>query len=185
METQTERLVQSNEGTGDTATAEAVPEQAQPPVDESLPPELRPDKDGNPPKITEELLRRLRGKYFTVRHPFLKDCEHKLDMINEPRHRHCENCWWTWFNSHGPLVETADQMYRTLGPQAVEALRGKTFVKMFRRFMATVYHFKQELEKNNESAVEETVASEVGVQSTVLPSEQEAATTSPEESLSA
>lgn len=187
VQAESERLVQSYEGAGDAAATapardaatsdtgsereaagkdagnpelEGHPVQEGTQQDESVPPELRPDKDGNPPKVTPELLRQLRGKYYTVKHPFLVDCGHKLDMINEPRHRHCENCWWTWFNSHGPLVETADQMFRTLGPKAVEALRGKLFVKMFKRFMATVYHFQQELEKEkaNESNNQPTEA---------------------------
>jgi hypothetical protein len=119
---------------------------APPQVSDGVPPELQPDADGNPPKLTEQLLRKLRGKYFTVRHPLLTNCGHRLDMVNEPRHRHCENCYFQWFNTHPQLVETADQFYRTHGVVALTGMRGKHFVKMFVRYMATVIHFMKESE---------------------------------------
>lgn len=118
-----------------------------------LPPELQPDKDGNPPELTESLLRKLRGRYFTVRHVFLKDCGHKLDMINQPKNN-CDNCWFQFFNTHGELVQVADQFYRTHGKNAMEAMRGKKFVKNFGRFMVTVLAMKAE-EKANESGNQE------------------------------
>jgi hypothetical protein len=130
-----------------------------PPGYENVAPELWPDENGKPPELTPELLRRLRGKYFTVRHPLLKDCGHRLDMINEPRHRNCENCWFQWFNSHPGLVEVADQMFRTQGKVAIEGMRGKRFVRMFVRYMATVIHFmKQEGRLPNESSNQATPA---------------------------
>jgi hypothetical protein len=188
MEKETERLVQSNEGSGQ-RTAEAEVElptdtelaaatdtaEIQSPVeglrdetpsgqavepdspqDESIPPELRPDADGNPPQITDRLLRKLRSKYFTVRHPVLMECGHKLDMINQPGNN-CESCWWNFFNSHGQLVEVADQFFRTHGKRAMEGMRGRKFVKNFCRFMATVYHFKQEEEARLAKANEEQI----------------------------
>jgi hypothetical protein len=133
----------------------------QPPAAEldRIPPELRPDKDGKYPAITPKLIKAMRGRYFTVKHVLLTNCGHRLDMINEPRHRHCENCWFQWFNTHPQLVETADQFFRTHGKLALEGMRGKHFVKMFTRYMATVIHFmKQEAEakatqeKANESS---------------------------------
>jgi len=125
---------------------------------ENTPPELWPGPDGKPPELTAELVSRLRSKYFTVRHPKLVECGHRLDMINEPRHRNCENCWWTFFNTHPQLVETADQFFRTQGKEAMIGMRGTQFVKMFVRFMSTVHHFLEE-EKKRESHNQETVAS--------------------------
>ena len=110
-----------------------------------VPPELQPDKDGNPPSITPELIRQLRGKYFTVKHVRLTDCGHLLDMVNQPKNN-CETCWFNWFNSHAKLIEVADEFYRTHGKQPMIAMRGVKFVKNFLRFMATVHHFMQ-LEK--------------------------------------
>src|SRR5208282_4826812 len=112
---------------------------------EKLPPELRPDENGNPPEVTPALLSKLRGKYFTVRHVRLGACGHKLDMVNEPRHRNCENCWWNFFNTHPQLVEVADQFFRTHGKKPMVGMRGEKFVKMFLRYMATIIHLmKQE-----------------------------------------
>jgi len=177
METQTERLVQSNEGTSEAttesevtihelaevatgrafvATATAATEAVQPePIPsvspdtaptgyEGVPPELWPGPDGNPPQLTERLLSKLRAKYFTVRHPLLTECGHKLDMINQPKNN-CENCWFQFFNTHPQLVEVADQFYRTHGKKPMIGMRGVKFVKNFGRYMVTVAHFmKQE-----------------------------------------
>jgi hypothetical protein len=115
---------------------------------ENVPQELWPDANGNPPQLTEKLLSKLRGKYFTVKHPRLTDCGHLLDMINQPKNN-CQTCWWTWFNSHPQLIEVADQFFRTHGKNAMISMRGEKFVKMFLRFMSTVHHFmEQERLKN-------------------------------------
>ena len=121
-----------------------VEERTPPAGYEQLPQELWPDETGKPPEITPRLLRALRGRYFTVKHVLLSDCGHKMDMINEPRHRHCENCWFQWLNYHPQLVETADKMFREQGKKPLEGLRGAHFVKMFVRFMSTVIHFMNE-----------------------------------------
>ena len=129
----------------DTPAAEPKPYGGLSPEElERIPPEFRPDKDGKYPAITPKLIRAMRGKYFTVKHILLTNCGHRLDMVNEPRHRHCENCYFQWFNTHPQLVETADQFFRTHGKLALEGMRGKNFVKMFVRYMATVIHFMKE-----------------------------------------
>jgi hypothetical protein len=180
METQTERLVQTDEGIGSSPAASDLPastvlacgptftenlkavesdsvqeptgtaetpaaEPVGPPKGyEGVPPELWPDKDGNPPVITERLLRSLRGKYFTVRHVRLGVCGHLLDMINQPRNN-CEQCWFQFYNTHPQLVEVADQFFRTHGKKPMIGMRGEKFVKMFLRYMATIIHLmKQE-----------------------------------------
>jgi hypothetical protein len=127
----------------------------------NIPPELQPDENGHPPEITPALLAKLRNRYFTVRHVFLKDCGHKLDMINEPRHRHCENCWFQWLNSHPKLIEVADQMFREQGRKPMEGLRGKQFTKMFVRYMSTVIQFmKEEGRINEQGELQSSVVSE-------------------------
>jgi hypothetical protein len=182
METQTERLVQIDEGTGSPAATSDLPAStvlacgptfaenlkavegdsvqeptgtteapatepdpaASPKGYEGVPPELWPDKDGNPPVITERLLRSLRGKYFTVKHVRLGVCGHLLDMINQPKNN-CEQCWFQFFNTHPQLVEVADQFFRTHGKKPMVGMRGEKFVKMFLRYMATIIHLmKQE-----------------------------------------
>lgn len=160
METQDERVDTINEGAGQQPQQVSAPEQAaiaasEATVDESVPPELRPGPDGKTPELTPKLLKTLRGKYFTVKHPFLIDCGHRLDMINEPRHRHCENCWFQWLNHHAKLCEVADELYRDKGPEALTSMRGKHFTKMFVRFMATLHQWLKEgkfIEPNNQEA---------------------------------
>src|SRR5271157_5895140 len=127
---------------------------------EKLPPELRPDENGNPPEITPAVLSKLRGKYFTVRHVRLGVCDHLLDMINQPRNN-CENCWFQWFNTHPQLVEVADQFFRTQGKKPMIGMRGERFVKMFLRYMSTVIHFmKQEGRINEKGELQSSVVSE-------------------------
>jgi len=94
--------------------------------------------------LTTKQLKELRAKFFTVRHVLLKDCDHRLDMINEPRHKHCENCWFQWFNTHGKLIESVDAAYKEHGKDFIIKLRGVTFFKMFLRFMATVAHWQHQ-----------------------------------------
>src|SRR5208337_328718 len=133
--------VQEPTGTAETPAAEP----AGPPKGyEGVPPELWPDKDGNPPVVTERLLRSLRGKYFTVKHVRLGVCGHLLDMLNQPRNN-CEQCWFQWFNTHPQLVEVADQFFRTHGKKPMIGMRGEKFVKNFLRYMSTIIHLmKQE-----------------------------------------
>lgn len=103
----------------------------------------------------------MRAKYFTVKHPLLTNCGHKLDMINFPK-RNCENCYYQWFNTHPQLVETADQFFRTHGKGPLIGLRGEKFFKAFVRYMATIIHFMKE---------EEELAKQKALQSPVVSSE--------------
>lgn len=115
------------------------------------------------------MFRKLRGKYFTVRHIPLEACGHKMDTIHEPR-TNCHNCWWQWLNSHPDLVETADQFYRTQGKGAMIAMRGEKFTKMFGRFMVTLARLKEDERIQNER----TRSNAVGVEA--IPTEHEART---------
>jgi len=108
----------------------------------TIPPEQL-DKDGNPPNITPALVRKLRGKYFTVKHPLLLDCNHRLDMVNFPK-RNCHTCLFNWFNSHAQLVELAHEFLTKHGKKPLIAMRGEKFVKAFLMFMSTIAHFQKE-----------------------------------------
>lgn len=114
-----------------------------PPGYENVPPELYPDANGKPPQLTERLLRKLRAKYFSIKHPVLENCGHKLDLINFPN-THCENCLYTFFNTHPQLVEVTDQFYRTHGKNPLIAMRGVKYFRAFMRYMATVIQFMKE-----------------------------------------
>lgn len=102
-----------------------------------------------PPELTPALIRQLRGKYFTVRHVPLP-CGHKLDLLNEPDHRNCEDCWYHWFNQHGELVKTLIKAHKEEGKELIIGMRGKKFFKMFTRFMATVHAMIEEGKANGE-----------------------------------
>ena len=65
--------------------------------------------------LTEAQFRQLRGRYFTIRHVPVPECGHLIDMINEPRHRNCEWCYWAWFSAHGELVQVADKALQEQG----------------------------------------------------------------------
>jgi hypothetical protein len=110
--------------------------------------------------FNERTMRMLRGKHFTVRHVYLQDCDHKIDMTNQPGNN-CQNCWWTFFQTHAKLVEVANEVYRERGKNILIALRGKKFFVMFCRFMSTVHHFLEEQkEKDNVHAAK--IANESG-----------------------
>jgi hypothetical protein len=128
--------------------AEAT-EVAKPPAGyEGVPKELWPDKDGNPPPLTPALMKRLRGKYFTVRHTS-GECGHKIDAINQPK-LNCHDCWAAFFASHPQLVEVAHQFYTTQGRNPMVAMRGEKFVKMFEKYMALLYRAHIERLKQQE-----------------------------------
>lgn len=143
-------LISRSGATPSEALLDAVTETVQPEPERPGAEGIR-TPDSVPPQITERLIRQLRLKYFTVRHPRVPECGHKLDQINEPRHRNCEICWYVWFEIHPQLVETADQFYRTQGKRALEGLRGTQFVKMFERYMATKFAQLKEQEENGTS----------------------------------
>ena len=113
-----------------------------------VPPELI-GPDGKMLPFNEKTMRKLRGKYFSVEHPWLEDCGHRLDMINFPK-RNCQNCLFQWFNCHAKLVETAHEFYQQYGKERLIALRGQKFVKAFLMFMSTVHHFLEEQKKEEQ-----------------------------------
>jgi hypothetical protein len=116
---------------------------------QELPPWLI-GSDGKPLPINERTLRLIRGKTFTVRHILLEDCQHKMDMQNQPK-TGCENCWYQWLNHHGTLVQTAHEFYQQFGKERLVAMRGAKFVKYFLMFMSTVAHMIEEQKAQEEA----------------------------------
>jgi hypothetical protein len=110
--------------------------------------------------LTEAQFRKLRGMYFTVRHHRVQPCGHLLDQINEPTFRNCEACWFTFFNSHGPLVEVTDKAFQEQGFRFLDKMRGKTYRVMFTRFMSTIAQMKRESDALQENQSREITNSE-------------------------
>ena len=86
---------------------------------------------------------KLNRLYVTRRLPMIQECGHKFDSSREPKNN-CEWCWFTYFNSNGEMVKAADQCFQEAGKDVLERIKGKRFVKMFVRFMATVAKFVAE-----------------------------------------
>lgn len=101
-------------------------------------------------KLTPTEIKALYRMYFTVRHQNVEVCGHQFDFAAEqPRHANCETCWFTFFQVHGELTQTADEIFQKEGQQVLVAMKGKKFVKMFLKFMATVAQMVKE--KNEQS----------------------------------
>lgn len=95
------------------------------------------------PKLSNSEIRKLRRKFMTVIHPRVEACGHKYVAERQPRHRNCPHCWFAWFQNHGELVQTTDELHNTDGGiQMIMDLQGSKFLKMFRRFMSTIAHLK-------------------------------------------
>ena len=111
-------------------------------------------------QLTEAQFRKLRGKFFTVRHHRVKECNHLLDMINEPTFRNCEYCWWSFFSSHGELVQVTDKAMQEQGSGFIDKMRGREYRKRFCQYMSTLARFKKEVD---EQKVAENMCSETNM----------------------
>lgn len=116
-----------------------------------------------PPPMTLREFKKLRAKYFTVKHQRMEPCGHRLDAMNEPRNN-CEYCWFAFFQTHGELVQTTDRAIQEQGTDFVDKMRGIKYRKMFLRFMSTMAMFQKEIEraKENEQAGQDQSGSGVG-----------------------
>lgn len=155
MENQTESVAELYEGTGISEAGEAVPdlgddisttvgaEAIQTGTGEPATPSEVPAPA--PRELTERERKDLLRRFYTVRHERLTNCGHKFVPTAPPRNN-CENCWWTFFQTHPALVETTDKFWQEFGKAALIGMRGEKYVKMFGRFMATVIQLQHEQE---------------------------------------
>lgn len=90
--------------------------------------------------------------YFTKRNNVVVVCGHKLDPNDQPANN-CPYCWFAFFNSHGDLVNTTDEFFKTNGKNALEALQGKKYVKNFLKFMSTLNQLQGENEQSSGSII--------------------------------
>lgn len=99
--------------------------------------------DATEKKLSLKEYKNLMRQYFTVRRPIVQGCGHKIDVDDRdgPRNN-CESCWFAFFNNHGEMVQTVDEMIQKHGSETVVRMRGVKFLKMFRSFMSTLVAWK-------------------------------------------
>ena len=122
----------------------------------------RTGEASKPQKIDESTMRVLRGKYFTVRHGRVKECNHLLDQINEPTFRNCQFCWFSFFSTHGELVQVTDKAVQEQGVAFLDKMRGRKYREMFFRFMSTMAKFKKEYDERIEREAARALENGVG-----------------------
>jgi hypothetical protein len=82
-------------------------------------------------------------------------CGHKFTPGQEPRHRNCESCWFTFFQVHGELTQSLDEVFAKYGESGLRHLKPAKYVKNFLRFMSTIATWKEAAETAKEHDVEE------------------------------
>ena len=101
----------------------------------------------NPP--TELDLRRFNKEFTTRILPTVVGCGHKFSPHDMPRN-HCETCFFAYFNQDGERILTLNDEYKADKEQMIKVY-GKTFVKYFERFMATVVKWQKEQEQEGQN----------------------------------
>lgn len=69
-------------------------------------------------------------------------CGHKFIPETEPRHRHCESCWFTFFQVHGEFTQAVEEVFQKQGENFLAKLKGRGFTTNFLKFMSTVASFQ-------------------------------------------
>lgn len=69
-------------------------------------------------------------------------CGHKFIPQQEPRHKGCESCWFTFFQVHGELTQAVEEVYQKQGEDFLAKLKGRAYVTNFLKFMSTVAAFQ-------------------------------------------
>lgn len=99
-----------------------------------------------PPKeLTLSEYKNAMRMFFTYRHQANVDaCGHAFHQGREPRHRNCDYCWFAFFQVHGEVTQTADEVFQKEGREMLVQLKGKKFTEMFVRFMATLAQYQRD-----------------------------------------
>lgn len=105
--------------------------------------ELMAEDAAKPKELSHSEYKAAMRAYFTRRNPTVQACGHKFK--GEPKNN-CTECWYAFFQNYGELTKTADEVFQNEGRQALEALKGKKFVKYFIGFMAAVANFVKEMQ---------------------------------------
>lgn len=110
-------------------------------------PYYRIDEAGNHVEITRSEYKKEMREKFTVKHKRIPMCQHKFVPGHEPRHRNCEHCWFVFFQVHGELTQSVEEVYQKHGKTALNRLRGPKFTDNFLKFMSTVASYKAAVEQ--------------------------------------
>ena len=87
------------------------------------------------PKPTLKQVKEWRAANFTVRHSTVNACGHKLDLKQPPSNANCWPCWEAFFSVSPEGVASVHQLLLEGGTQAVVAMHGSKFRKMFGKFL--------------------------------------------------
>jgi hypothetical protein len=78
----------------------------------------------------------------TVKNQVIQSCGHKFVPGQEPRHRNCTPCWFTYFQVNGEITKAADEVFQESGEAGLRQLATPKFVKNFLMFMGALAQWK-------------------------------------------
>jgi len=84
-------------------------------------------------KPTEREIRAWRAANWTVKHPIVKACGHRIDLRHAPRHANCKHCWQALFEVgfNAQEMERLHNLLMNAGSKFVVKLYGKKFLQAF------------------------------------------------------
>jgi hypothetical protein len=106
-------------------------------------------------EISEKELRQIRRVFMTKRHSTVEPCGHKLDLETDMK-GNCPYCWFVFFQKHGEVVQTSDEVFQKHGKKALEAIKGVKFVKHFLQFMAVLATMKAQIQEETNGEISST-----------------------------
>lgn len=120
------------------------------------PPYYTVKPDGTKTAITKAEYKAGMREQFTVKHTTNPTCGHRIVVGQEPRHRNCDSCWFTYFQVHGEITKLADEIFQKHGHeeggQIVAQIKGRVFLNNYLKFMSTVAQWKANMETAQQSA---------------------------------
>jgi hypothetical protein len=87
------------------------------------------------PEPTLKQVREWRAANFTVRHSTVNACGHKIDLRIPPSNANCWPCWEAFFSVSPDGVSSVHKLLLHGGTQAVIAVHGTKFTKVFGKFL--------------------------------------------------
>lgn len=109
-------------------------------------------KDGWIKSITRSEYGTLNRQQQTRHYHRVPMCGHKFIPGAAPRHRNCEACWFAFFNVHGELTQSIEELYAKHGATPVVRLLGKKLLHNWLKFMSTIATLKSAQEAKAQAA---------------------------------